>query len=131
MRERTAINATIQKLLKEARDKDPHSSFQTLWDRVRKENPKLFGDLEAQDLMEDDKAKEQEKAEQKNTVNLDDGSYHNSLGRSRPGWDGKHYPDVREQIASRSQRTEFTLAQHKAFMDQMRRGESFYVQAES
>lgn len=128
MRERTEINATIQKLLKEARDKDPKSAFSAIWERVRKENPKLFGDLEAQEWMEYDKAEQAER--ETNTVNLDDGSYHNSLGRSRPGWDGKHYPDVRDQMA-RNQRTEFTLAQHKAFFEQMRRGESFYVQVES
>jgi hypothetical protein len=42
----------------------------------------------------------------------------------------KRYADVRDQMASRLQRTEFTLPQHKAFFDQMRRGESLYVQAE-
>jgi hypothetical protein len=57
--------------------------------------------------MEDDKAELAER--ENNTVNLDDGSYHNSLGRSRPGWDGKQYADVRDQMA-KNQRTEFTLA---------------------
>src|SRR5262245_58133203 len=83
MRERTEINATIQKLLKEARDKDKTSSFSAIWERVKKENPKLFGDLEAQDWMEDDKAEEQE--QNGNTVDLNDGSYHNSMGLPRAG----------------------------------------------
>jgi hypothetical protein len=41
------INLAIQRKLKEARDKDPRSAFSAIWDRVRKENPELFGKLEA------------------------------------------------------------------------------------
>ena len=43
------ISLAIKQKLKEARDKDPRSSFSAIWDRVRKENPELFGKLEAKD----------------------------------------------------------------------------------
>jgi hypothetical protein len=43
------VNLAIQRKLKEARDKDPRSAFSAIWDRVRKENPELFGKLGAED----------------------------------------------------------------------------------
>ena len=43
------ISLAIKQKLKEARDKDHRSSFSAIWDRVRKENPELFGKLEAKD----------------------------------------------------------------------------------
>ena len=41
------INLAIQQKLRKAREQDPRSAFSAIWDRVRKENPELFGKLEA------------------------------------------------------------------------------------
>ena len=43
------ISLAIKQKLKEARDKDSTSAFSAIWDRVRRENPELFGKLEAAD----------------------------------------------------------------------------------
>jgi hypothetical protein len=48
-----------QKLVQTLKD-NPKLSMNGCWDKVKKENPKLFGDLEAADWMEDDQAQEQE-----------------------------------------------------------------------
>ena len=45
----------IQQKLKEARDKDPGSAFSAIWDRARRENPELFGKLEAADCEAEDR----------------------------------------------------------------------------
>jgi hypothetical protein len=57
------VNRAIQQKLKTARDKDPRSSFQAIWDRVRKENPEIFRKLQAADRMEEDRAEGQEAGE--------------------------------------------------------------------
>ena len=43
------ISLAIKQKLKEARDKDPRSSFSAIWGRVRKDNPDLFAKLQAAD----------------------------------------------------------------------------------
>jgi hypothetical protein len=48
-----------QKLVQTIKD-NPKLSMQACWEKTRQENPKLFGDLQAADWMEDDKAEEQE-----------------------------------------------------------------------
>ena|SRR6516165_8725892 len=48
-----------QKIAQAVKD-HPHLSVQARWNRVKEENPKLFGDLQAADWMADDEAKERE-----------------------------------------------------------------------
>ena len=43
------VNTAIKQTLKETRDKDPRSAFSAIWDRARRDNPELFGKLEAAD----------------------------------------------------------------------------------
>jgi len=54
---------SAREALRKTREKMPHASFQSVWNQCKKDNSKLFGDLEAQDCMEDDKAEEQERQE--------------------------------------------------------------------
>jgi hypothetical protein len=42
---------------------NPKLSMQACWDKTKGANPQLFGDLQAADWMEEDRAEEQEKAE--------------------------------------------------------------------
>ena len=49
-------------------------------------------------------------------------AYHEDMGRKSD----QRYPDVRYQMES-----DFTLAQHKEFLEQLRRGESIYVRVEA
>jgi hypothetical protein len=51
-----------QKILKAVKDY-PNLSVQARWNKVRQENPKLFGELQARDWEEDDKAEAKERQE--------------------------------------------------------------------
>ena len=72
--------------------------------------------------MEDEKAEQQEQAERE--ANFNPRPWSDSMGDPR-----KQYGDVRDQL-QKSRHAQFTLAQHKAFFEQAKRGESLYVQAE-
>ena len=50
------MSLAIKRKLKEARDKDSHSSFSAIWNRVQKENPDLFAKLQALDKKADDES---------------------------------------------------------------------------
>jgi hypothetical protein len=53
------INLAIQQKVKAARAQDPRSAFSAIWDRVRKDNPELFGKLEAKDRQADEREAKQ------------------------------------------------------------------------
>ena len=59
------INLAIQQKLQLARDRDTRSSFSAIWDRARKENPELFGKLEAEDRQAEREPKQLTLAEHK------------------------------------------------------------------
>ena len=54
------LNTAIKQKLKEARDKDPQSAFSAIWDRVRRENPELFGKLKVADCEAKDRQADEE-----------------------------------------------------------------------
>jgi hypothetical protein len=49
---------------------NPKLSMNGCWDKVKKENPNLFADLQVADWMEDDRAEEQERGETASTENV-------------------------------------------------------------
>jgi hypothetical protein len=65
---------------------NPRLSMNGCWDKVKKENPRLFADLQAADWMVDDEAEEREKQEE-------------THGAFQPSAPGAH---------------QFSLAEHKA-----------------
>jgi hypothetical protein len=62
-----------RKLVQTLKD-NPKLSMNACWDKVKKENPQLFGELQAADWMEENRAEEQEK-----------GETHGSFKPSNPG----------------------------------------------
>ena len=85
------ISLAIKQKLKEARDKDPRSSFSAIWGRVRKDNPDLFAKLQAAD-------NEANNNPQPNRFS-GAGQWSSNLGQPE-----KQYPDVRKM----------SLEEHKA-----------------
>ena len=125
------MQAIIQDRLAETRKKMPNASFDLVWNQCRKDNPKLFGKLEEEDNQPDNQ-------DEPPSRQMDKSNWSSDYAEAP-----KAYPDVREQmqrnrdaresrdqLQSRLNRTEFTLDQHKAFFEQMRNGESFYVKVE-
>ena len=58
------INLAIQQKLRKAKEQDPRSACSAIWDRVRKENPELFGKLEAADCEAEDRQADQREPKQ-------------------------------------------------------------------
>ena len=54
------ISQAIHQKLREAREKDSRSAFSALWQRVQRENPELFGKLEAADCEAEERQTERE-----------------------------------------------------------------------
>jgi hypothetical protein len=54
--------ALASSLFRQTLKDNPRLSRDACWTKVREANPKLFGDLQAADWMEEDRAAEQEKA---------------------------------------------------------------------
>ena len=109
---RPTLMASAREALRKTREKCPMLLSKASGISAKKTTQRLFEKMKAADYVEEDKAEEQE-------ANFNPRPWSDSMGDPR-----KQYGDVREQMQSRLQRTEFTLAQHKAFFDQMRRGES-------
>jgi hypothetical protein len=53
--------ASSREALRKTREKMPNASFNAVWEQCKRDNPKLFGDLQAADWEEDDKAEERER----------------------------------------------------------------------
>jgi hypothetical protein len=50
------ISLAIHQALQEAAQQLPKAAFSAVWDRAKKDNPELFGKLQAYDWMADDEA---------------------------------------------------------------------------
>jgi hypothetical protein len=60
---RPGLMASAREALRATREKMPNASFSQVWNQCKKDNPKLFGDLQAAEWEEDDKAEEREREE--------------------------------------------------------------------
>jgi hypothetical protein len=60
---RPGLMASAREALRKTREKMPNASFQTIWNQCKKDNPELFGKLQAADWEEDDKGEERERQE--------------------------------------------------------------------
>jgi hypothetical protein len=61
-----------RKLVQTLKD-NPKLSIKACWDKTREANPQLFGDLQAADWIEEDRAEEQEKAQTATAANASQG----------------------------------------------------------
>jgi hypothetical protein len=60
---RPTLMASAREALKQTRERMPKASFQAIWNQCKKDDSKLFGDLQAADYEEEDKAEEREREE--------------------------------------------------------------------
>ena len=75
---RPTLMAAAREALRATREKMPNASCQSVWNQCKKDNPKLFGKLQAADWEEDDKAEEREAEENEPQPNRFKG-YHGEM----------------------------------------------------